>query len=118
MIVNIPLILECLEEWSSKEEQERLWLSDGSSGFVGSAVEAYEGLFGDSNLKDAIDGGAVQLPSQVLDGLAQLEAALDLLDLYSRPKGLIDHPGMIAVRQIAGELLNAFRSIGTDGRPA
>ena len=118
MIINVPLIIECLEEWSSKEEQERLWLSDGSSGFVGSAVEAYEALFGDSNLKEAIEAGEIQLPGMVLERLALLEAELDPLDLYSRPQDLIDHPAMIVVRQIASDLLVAFRRIGADGRPA
>ncbi len=116
MIINTPLILECLEEWSSKDEQERLWLSDGLSGFVGSPVEAYEGLFGDSNLTDAIEEGAIQLPDSLVDGLARLRGAIDRLGLYGRPQEFINHPDMVGVRQIASELLIAFRTIGTDGR--
>jgi len=117
MIINTPMILESPEEWSSKEEQEKLWLSDGSSEFVSSPVEAYERLFGDSNLMDAIDDGSIQLPRAVIDALSRFEAAVRPLMSCSSHQDLIDHPGMIEVRQIASELLIAFKSIGTDGRP-
>jgi hypothetical protein len=116
MIINVPLILECLEEWSSRAEQERLWLSDGSSGFVGSPVEAYEGLFGDSHLVDALEEGSVHLPRAVVDSLASMRGAIDRLDPNSRPREFIDHPGMIEVRRIAGELLVAFRELSSVSR--
>ena len=116
MIINTPMILESLEEWSSKEEQERLWLSDGSSGFVSSPMEAYERLLGDSNLLHAMEDGKIQLPSAVIDALARFEAAFGALNSWNSHRELIDNPGMIELRQIADELLIAFKGIGTDGR--
>ena len=109
MDIYFPTILECLEEWSSKEEQERLWLSDGSSGFVSSPSEAYAGLFDDSNLDAAIESGEVQLPSALIDGLVRFDAAVDAIDAFRTPcRQLIDQPGMEEVRQIASELRVAF----------
>jgi hypothetical protein len=115
MDIYLPTILESLDQWSSKEEQERLWLSDGASGFTSSPVEAYAALFDDSNLANAIERGEIELPGAILDGLVRFDEAVDSIDTFRTPhRQLIDHPGMEVVRQIASELRAAFLRLETD----
>ncbi len=109
-LLGIELIFDCLEELSDEDCQRRLWLSDGLSGEVSSFAEAYERLFGDSGLGDALEKGVPQLPGELVRRLSSLRKNLDRVDDNRRPQEIIDDPAMIPVRADAAIILQLLKN--------
>ena len=105
--VNIPLVLALLEEWSSKGEQLRLWLSDGANGAeISSFIEAREQLFSDSGLGDELDRGR-SVFGEPGDGLLRtFDKQLGKIESNRTPYAIIDDPRMAEIRTSARLLLD------------
>ncbi len=121
---NTERVLDCLAELSSREEQERLWLSTGAHGAeVSSPVEAICSLFDDSGLGDALDwawrqreGGREVSDEPVYD--VQIDQRIRALGELLRklptgsPQQVIDSPVMAEVRTAAAQILSELESGG------
>ena len=92
-----------LEELANREEQERLWLSDGSSGEVSSFTEAICGLYDDSGLSRALDSG--ELSDELSKRFCELSRRIDRMPQDISPQEQIDHPAMKEISIIAREIL-------------
>ena len=120
---NIEMVMDCLAELGSREEQERLWLSSGADGTeVSSPVEAVSTLFDESGLGDALDwswrqreGGREVSDERVygdrIDG--RIKALRELLRKLptGSPQHVIDSPEMADVRIAARHLLSDLRQV-------
>ena len=120
---NLEMVLDCLVELSSREEQERLWLSTGADGGeVSSPVEAICTLFDDSGLGGALDWswfqreGGRDVPDEPVyntevDG--RIRALRELLRKLPSgpPQHLIDSREMANVRLAAAQLLPDLRQV-------
>ena len=110
-MMNKQRVLWALEELSSREEQERLWLSDGSTGEVSSFEEAVCGLF-DASFDSAIASGDLQhtFSIQFCNGIVDLRKAIshfqDELELkhIDTVVEIINHPAMEDIRNICKSL--------------
>lgn len=118
---NIEMVMACLAELGSREEQERLWLSTGVDGTeVSSPVEAVCTLFDDSGLGDALDWSWRQweggrevsnervYSDQIDERIKALRELLRKLPTGS-PQYVIDSPEMEDVRIAARHLLSDLR---------
>lgn len=103
------LVEECLHELSDRSMQERLWLSDGSSGEVSSFVEACCGLFDDSALGHYLDRKSPELEVPVIVAFRELELHLQKVETYRHPQKIMDDPHMQKVRELAGAALRMIR---------
>jgi len=92
-----------LEELASRDEQERLWLSDGSSGEVSSFTEAICGVFDDGGVSRAIDSG--NLSGELAGKFKALETSIRTIPEDVHPKQQIDHPAMKDIAKLSEELL-------------
>jgi hypothetical protein len=113
---NTETVLNSLAELSSRDEQERLWLSTGVGGAeVSSPVEAVCTLFDDSGLQVALDWARRQReagrqvsaePVYNVDIDERFEALGKLLDRlpHGSPHHVINSPDMEAVRIAAAQL--------------
>lgn len=120
---NTEMVLDCLAELSSREEQERLWLSTGEHGAeVSSPVEAVCRLFDDSGLGDALDwalrqrkGGREVSNEPVYD--IHIDERINALGELLRqiptgsPQRVIDSAEMADVRIAAAHLLTDLRQV-------
>ena len=109
MKIDRHLLLECLRELSSRELQEASWLG-GDPENTFSFTEAICGVFDDSGLMRELESGRLQavVSEELLQKLAQLYDAIDLIPEESSPATILEHPGMESVRTLAGELLRLF----------
>ena len=96
-----------LEELASRKEQERLWLSDGSSGEVSSFTEVICQIF-DGGVTSELDSGKIAEPIFAL--FRKLDALAKKIPEDDLPQEIIDHPLMTDVRAISSELLEELRS--------
>lgn len=109
--VNKALIFSALQELSSRDEQKRLWLSDGRDGKdVSSFIEANERLFGDSVLDEHLEKGETGFSAEAVELLRQLEAALLGVDVSVDAAELIDSAEMEEVRRLALKALTAVET--------
>jgi len=120
---DLEKILAALEELSSREEQERLWLSTGANGAeVSSSAEAVCTLFNDSGLSGAMDWswrqrqGGREVPdlpvySDSVD--RQINALSEMLRKLPNgpPHEVINSSIMSAIRGAAGVLLSELRAM-------
>ena len=96
------LMLSGLYELSSIDEQQRLWLSDGTGGSeVSSFVEVIETLFSDSTLDDELRKGSTGLSAETIALLKNLEEAITGIDPCREPIELINSAAMDDVRRLA-----------------
>jgi hypothetical protein len=108
--LNKKLLLECLYELSNRNEQLRLWPSNGSDGLdVSSFIEAYEGMYGDSGLGELLKKRETGFSVKIEDALIELDESLKLINGYSNPRELIDCEGMIMVRGFASTALRLIK---------
>lgn len=105
--INKSLIVECLEELSSRSLQLRLWLSAGQ-GDVSSFSEAVEQLFTDSALDDALNTRATGLSDSAERALVDLKRALARVDRTRPPRDLIASAEMDVVRRLASAALSVI----------
>jgi hypothetical protein len=101
--INVLTVVWSLEELASRVEQEKLWLSDGSSGEVSSFTEAICGVFDDGGVSRALDSG--MLPNDLAAKFTELSNRIDKIPHYAAPQEQIDHPIMKDISQLATELL-------------
>ena len=109
--IDIALIQGGLAEFSSEEEQRRLWLSDGQNGAdVGSFTEAYCYLFDDSRLGLGLDGGGSVFDPATDDAFRRLDGLLASVDDKRDPSEVIADKKMIGVRMLAASLLQRIEN--------
>jgi hypothetical protein len=105
-VLNSESVMSALEELSSFEDQQRLWLSDGSSGEVSSLTEATEELF-DPWVSKELESGNV--PDDLRSAFDQLRYLVRSVPRGITPTDQIEHPTMYAVREAASDLLRQLR---------
>ncbi|MNT40424.1 hypothetical protein D3C72_1767370 [compost metagenome] len=127
---NNEMVLDCLAELSSREEQERLWLSTGAHGAeVSSPVEAFCRLFDDSGLGVALDGawrqrkGGREISDEPVYDVHIDERINALGELLRKipigsPQLVIDSAEMADVRIAAAHLLTDLRQVAVTGSAA
>lgn len=103
---NRPTVIWSLEELSNRDEQIRLWLSDGSPGEVSSFSKAVCGVF-DSGTEKALDSREIPIPIALL--FQELRSLIKKLPAHSRPIDKINHPLMSDVRKVSLALLQQLR---------
>ncbi|MCG8449055.1 MAG: hypothetical protein MI725_05685 [Pirellulales bacterium] len=101
--MNRESVVWALEELASREEQERLWLSDGSSGEVSSFTEAICGVFDDGGVSRALDSN--QLPNELATRFRDLSKYVDKIPQNAHPQEQIDHPAMKEIVRLSQELM-------------
>ncbi len=104
-MINLPLLIENLEELSSKERQMKLWLSDSND--FSSFTEAICGVFDDAGLSRALDKGYAEknFSSNLLLKFRQLNHAVGQVPEDLAPLEIIEHLHMEKVRILATEIL-------------
>ncbi len=100
--INKQVVIWALDELASRAEQERLWLSDGSSGEVSSLTEAICGVFDDGGVSRALDSNS--LPDEFAMRFRALSNYLDKIPEDVHPREQIDHPAMEDVVKVSQEL--------------
>ena len=105
------IFLESLEELSSKELQEKLWLN-GDENRISSFTEACCGIFDDAGLSRAVETGYLEkyFSRELCHKVDKLDWLLDKIQEDLPPKEIIRHPEMDEVRVLSGELLALFES--------
>ena len=113
-MINKQNIIWALESLSSREEQERLWLSDGSSGEVGSFAEDVCELFDHGFGGDAMESGEMEreFSADVCRGFRALELLIHRFPDNMAPKKEIDHPEMENIRRLSKSLLLSISGEG------
>ena len=106
--LNEVLVFQCLEELSSKEAQETLWLSNGD-GDVSSFSEVVEQLFTDSGLDDALSTKDVVFEKNVDTKLRELSYLLATIDSGMPPQDIISCFAMRKVRLLSREVLDFIK---------
>ena len=107
-ILTRSSVLWALEELSSREEQSRLWLSDGTSGEVSSFEEAVCEAF-DGGVTKELESGAV--PENVSLAFSELRSPILKMPASVPTSQIIDHPIMSRIRTKSYELATLLRSI-------
>jgi hypothetical protein len=102
------IILDSLKELASREQQLRLWLSDGEGGEVSSFIEAYESLFTDSGLGSALKKGDVVYSENIDSRFRELREILASVDENIALREMINDQKMGLVREKAQALLDFF----------
>ena len=111
LIVKTRLIVSALEEFSSEEDQRRLWLGENSDGTeMSSFVEARECLYTDSLLGLWLDKGRLVFGEPIDGLLVELDAMLARLEGIDDDE-IITHPLMAQVRMLSAKLLALFAPI-------
>ena len=101
--INRKLILDCLKELSSRDEQRRLWLA--KAGEVSSFTEVVEQLFTDSGLEELLHSRQTDMGSVIEEALLTLENLLSTVDRKLIAAALIDSEPMEKVRASAMAVL-------------
>jgi len=102
-IVLRPITIWALEELADRNEQVRLWLSDGSSGEVSSFDEVVSQVF-ESDVDRAM--GRNEFPEPLLQLFIRLRTLIQKVPSNLAPRDLIGHPLMDAVRDTAQQIRN------------
>lgn len=103
-------VIEVLEEWSSIEEQRRLWLSDGANGAeVSSFIEAWETLFTDTGLWHDLENGRSVFGDPIDSELKRFDSLIARIDYARAPREVIEDEAMHEVRSTARGLLASLR---------
>lgn len=97
-------VLWALRELASREEQERLWLSDGTSGEVSSLTEASCGVFDDGGVARLLDMDG--FPSEIASLFKALLMCIKRVPHNAPPREQISHPSMEDVRRISRDLID------------
>ena len=100
--INRRSVIWGLEQLASRSEQERLWLSDGSSGEVSSFTESICGVFDDGGVSRALDTN--KLPHSLAAKFRELSKYIDLVPQNVSPQIQIDHPAVAKIAKISLEL--------------
>ncbi|KAB7610181.1 hypothetical protein F9L33_14910 [Amylibacter sp. SFDW26] len=110
MMINIDIICDNLEELSSIELQERLWLGKNDN-LMSSYTEAVCGLFDDGRISLAIEKGYLQkkFSANLCCKVNKLQCLVDKIDDGMEVNAIIDHPRMIEIRKLSKELLALFK---------
>lgn len=107
--LNRQTVIWALEELADRDEQERLWLSDGSSGEVSSFTEVVCATF-DGGVNSELESGNAEEPVRSL--FLKLRSLLKKLPENAAPQQLIDDPQMEEVRKTSMEILKELRKTG------
>lgn len=101
------LVIGALHELGSREEQESLWLSDGSDGgLVSSFVEAVERLADDSGLDWAVESGVTGMSDEFVTLYRELMGVLARIPYWDvDPIEIINDERMVRVRAICHSML-------------
>ena len=89
---NRPTVVWALEELSNRDEQSRLWLSDGSSGEISSFTEAVCQAF-DVGVSVALESGEVPAPIRLL--FQELRSLIRQMPRDVKPEVKLNHPLMV-----------------------
>lgn len=100
-------VIWALEELSSRDDQVRLWLSDGSSGEVSSFAEAICGVF-DGGVSKELESEKVA--ANLKSSFGRLRALVATIPTDIPPQELIDHPKMEDIRRLSLELIQQLRN--------
>jgi hypothetical protein len=100
-------VVDGLNELCSRDLQERLWLSDGSSGEVSSFEEAICSIFDDGGVTRALESG--RLPSDLGKKFGELNKLIDKIPNNVHPSVIINHPAMEKIRTIAETILEEIK---------
>ena len=92
-----------------------MWLSDGSSGEVGSFTEDICELYDHGLAGDAMNSGEMEkeFSADVCEGFRVLHKLIHDIPEYIGPQKIIDHPKMKSVRRLSEAIL---LSISVEGR--
>ena len=74
--------IEHLRVFASRKEQERFWLSDGSSGYVSSFIEECCGLYDDCGVGDLLKLEYSAFGGEIDNLLRKLDGVTDEIDQY------------------------------------
>jgi len=102
--INRRLVQQCLEEFSSKSSQVRLWNSSGEPE-VSSFSETLEQLFTDSGPDAPLHSGSTGFGSEFENILLELEKELMGITPHQKPDTLIYSKEMERVRYLADKAL-------------
>ncbi|QVL30268.1 hypothetical protein KIH39_15550 [Telmatocola sphagniphila] len=102
---NKSTVLSALDELGSLEAQNRLWLSDGSSGEISSFEEAICQIF-DAGVTHELETRQVPAPSYLL--FIKLDHLISKVPENMPPKDLISLSIMTEIRDLAVKLKNSI----------
>jgi hypothetical protein len=106
--IGREIVIECLEELSRKDLQQKRWLSVGPSD-ISSFTEVVEGLFTDSALGYALEKGDTGYTKEDEDKLRALRKMLSNVDQHRKTEEVINDSAMDKVRSAAAELLKSLK---------
>lgn len=112
-LFRAEILLESLEELSSRKLQEDLWVN-GTPGYMSTFIEAYSCLFDDAGLSKAMDKGELEEHFSPMTCKKVNELDKLLRDISKGDDGdpikIIENPHMEIVRSLSGELLALFKN--------
>lgn len=106
-MIDMQLMIWSLKELSSQEDQERLWLSDGSSGEVSSFEEAVCQLFDDAHISQALESGSLRelFGDDFCTNVKTLDELVQSMPQNMAPEILLRDPSLLEIRRICKLLL-------------
>lgn len=102
--IRIPDAVYGLEQLANRATQERLWLSDGTSGEVSSYDEVIYKIFGNSGVRRSLERD--ELPPDLTILFSRLNRLLKKIPQDIAPLEIMDHPLMKDVKQVSMDLLS------------
>jgi len=106
-------LLEGLLELSDKTMQENLWdNADENIDEMSSYGEAVCFVFDDSGASRAFEKGQLETVygADFTEKFAQLDSLVCLVPMELSPKEIIEHPRMVEIREVAGELVRLLEN--------
>ncbi len=103
-------VLDGLTQLSQRNEQIRLWLSDGTSGEVSSFTEAICGIYDDGGVSRALESEA--LIGALADSFTELRKLIAEIPENAPPLEIMNHPAMKRIGKLASELRSSLQEGG------
>lgn len=100
-------VVGALEELADRDEQQRLWLSDGSSGDFSSFTEIVCEVF-DGGVTRELESGKAEEPRR--SHFLRLRNLLKDIPEDAPPQEIIDDPRMEVVRETSMDILKVMRA--------
>lgn len=100
----ISTIISALEELADMDIQTQLWVNGGPDG-MSSYTEAICGLFDDGGVSRAMKSGGLLERPTLLKHFIALDKCVGKVRENQSPENIIADPRMIAVREIAAQIL-------------
>ena len=110
-MLNFKILSESLEELSDRELQVQLWLGHNTENLMSSFEEAVCGAFDDAHLARAMETGYLvqNFDKEICDNVRRLNKLIGFIPQDQPADAIIDHPKMVEIRTVAGELRELLR---------